>query len=240
MDKHMKTRKMLLTTLTASAFIIGFSGHSCAANGDVMIENNGSPTAANGFRFIDGKVSIGTQNTERSLNIVSSEAGGNFIRVHPSFGAFFMLRWRTDNNLPDKANWLFSVDQTVGEGGFSIIDRLNGDARRLSIHTNGNVGIGTTNPTHKLSVNGSIRAKEVIVDSGWADYVFTSDYSLLPLDKLDSYIQKNGKLPGLPTAAEVEKNGIDLAEANRILLEKVEELTLHVIALNKRIKDLEQ
>src|SRR5690606_26816416 len=128
-------------------------------NGDVMIENNGSPTAANGFKFINGKVSIGTQNTERSLNIMSSDSSINLIRVHPDYGALFFLRWRTAAGLPDKANWMFGVDQVAGDGGFSITDRARGDARRFTIHTNGNIGIGTTNPTHKLSVNGSIRAK---------------------------------------------------------------------------------
>lgn len=239
MEKRIHIKKTLLTSIAAGAFLLGHSVYSHAANGDVMIENNGSPMAATEFKLINGKVSIGTQNTERSLNIMSSEAGGNFIRVHPDYGAFFQLRWRTASNLTDKASWMFAVDQTVGEGGFSITDRLRGDARRLSIHTNGNVGIGTTNPTHKLSVNGSIRAKEIVVDSGWADYVFTKEHSLMPLDDLDSYIQQNGKLPGLPSTAEVEMNGIDLAEANRMLLEKVEELTLHVIALNKRLKELE-
>lgn len=71
----------------------------------------------------------------------------------------------------------------------------------------GNVGIGTTSPTHELSVNGTIRAKEVIVDSGWADYVFAEDYRLAPLDEVAEHIKRHKRLPGIPSAAKVSEGG---------------------------------
>lgn len=99
-----------------------------------------------------------------------------------------------------------------------------------------NIGIGTINPTDKLSVNGRIRAKEVRVETAnWPDYVFEDGYSLQDLNELESYIKSHKHLPGIPTAALIESDGVDLGEMNRKLLEKVEELTLYVIDLNKQL-----
>ncbi len=70
----------------------------------------------------------------------------------------------------------------------------------------------------------------------WPDFVFESDYDLLPLGELQSYIKKNKHLPEVPSAKEVEKDGIDLVEMNRILLKKVEELTLYLIDQNEQLE----
>ena len=76
--------------------------------------------------------------------------------------------------------------------------------------------------------------------NGWSDYVFEEDYDLMPLDALEAFVKENKHLPGIPTQAEVAKNGIDLGEMNKKLLEKVEELSLYVIEQEKRIKNLEK
>ena len=55
----------------------------------------------------------------------------------------------------------------------------------MTITGDGNVGIGTSNPTYKLSVNGNIRSKEVVVETGWADYVFDEQYKLSPLEEVE-------------------------------------------------------
>jgi len=95
----------------------------------------------------------------------------------------------------------------------------------------GNVGIGITDPgTYKLSVNGDIRAKEVRVEvTNWPDYVFDEDYYLLSLNEIQNYINKEGHLPNIPSAEEIESSGLELGEINRLLLIKIEELTLHII-----------
>lgn len=106
---------------------------------------------------------------------------------------------------------------------------------------NKNVGIGTTDPTAKLSVNGTIRSREIICEvSPWPDYVFEEDYELQSLSDLKAFIQKEGHLPGIPTAKEVEENGVTLAKMNALLLEKIEELTLHIIRLEERIDNNDQ
>ncbi|TJZ49893.1 hypothetical protein FAZ15_21970 [Sphingobacterium olei] len=116
----------------------------------------------------------------------------------------------------------------------------SGDVGNVIINDNaGFVGIGTTSPREKLSVNGNIRAKEIKVEaSPWPDYVFESDYSLLSLEELESYIQKNKHLPDIPKAEEAEKDGVSLGEMNRLLLKKIEELTLYLIDMKKEIEEL--
>ena len=110
-----------------------------------------------------------------------------------------------------------------------------------NIHfSTGNVGIGTTNPTHKLSVSGTIRAKEIIVDTGWADHVFEADYQIPSLEAVEQHIKRNKHLPGIPTAQEIAAKGVSLGEMQSLLLAKIEELTLHQIELNKRLRALEQ
>lgn len=104
----------------------------------------------------------------------------------------------------------------------------------------GNVGIGTNfSNNYRLAVNGVIRAKEVIVESGWSDFVFEDDYYLPTLQEVEKYIEENGHLKDIPSAAEVQENGVGLAEISTKLLQKIEELTLYLIAINKRIEALE-
>ncbi len=100
----------------------------------------------------------------------------------------------------------------------------------------GGVGIGTTDPgPYKLAVEGPIGARSIKVTlaNPWADYVFDKNYKLRSLYALESYIKLNNHLPGIPSATEVQKEGLDLAQMNAKLLEKIEELTLYVIELKK-------
>ncbi|RFS23933.1 hypothetical protein DVR12_08605 [Chitinophaga silvatica] len=108
--------------------------------------------------------------------------------------------------------------------------------------TNTGVGInsGAAIPQSELSVNGTITAKRIrVTQTGWPDYVFAKDYVLPGLDKVEEFIKKNQHLEGIPAAAIVEKEGMDVGEMNKKLLEKVEELTLYLIEQNKKIKELE-
>nr|MBI1231855.1 hypothetical protein [Cytophagales bacterium] len=101
----------------------------------------------------------------------------------------------------------------------------------------GNVGIGKNNPTSKLEVNGTIKAKEVNITAiGWPDFVFRPDYDLMPLNEVENFIQENGHLPNIPREAEVMEKGVNLGEINAKLLEKVEELTLYLIHQQKELE----
>lgn len=115
--------------------------------------------------------------------------------------------------------------------------------------TGGNVGIGTTNPDEKLTVNGTIHATEVkVTPTVPADYVFQkyytgkstlkSDYVMPTLAEIESFTKKNHHLPNVPSAQEVQQNGVSLGEMSNVLLQKVEELTLYAIEQNKVIEEL--
>ena len=105
----------------------------------------------------------------------------------------------------------------------------------------GNVGIGTANPgIWKLAVNGDIRAKKIKVEAGWSDFVFYKDYELPSLLEVENFIKENGHLKDIPSAMEVEKNGIFLGEMSSKLLQKIEELTLYTIEQEKKIEQVEK
>src|SRR5205085_650054 len=105
------------------------------------------------------------------------------------------------------------------------------------------VGIGTTNPDARLTVKGDIHTREVRVDVAGGvgpDYVFEKNYDLLSLTELETYINQNKHLPEVPSAKEMEKDGLNLKEINLILLKKVEELTLHLIDKDRQVRLLIQ
>ena len=102
----------------------------------------------------------------------------------------------------------------------------------------GKVGIGTTTPDEKLTVKGKIHTQEVKVDMAGPlvpDYVFAPDYDLKPLSEVAQYIKENMHLPEIPSAKEIETDGLYLAEMNMKLLKKIEELTLYLMEQDKKI-----
>lgn len=103
------------------------------------------------------------------------------------------------------------------------------------------LAIGKINviPGYKLDVDGKIRANEIVVTTGGADFVFENDYNLKSLDEVETFIKENKHLPDIPTAKEVEENGVSLGEMQIKLLQKIEELTLYIIEQEKRIRELE-
>lgn len=106
---------------------------------------------------------------------------------------------------------------------------------------NSNVGIGTTSPDERLSVNGRIRAKEVKVEmANWPDYVFEESYQLRDLKELKRYLSEHKHLPDVPSATEINKNGIELGQMNSVLVKKIEELTLYIIQQDERLTRLEE
>ncbi|TRX51635.1 hypothetical protein FNH22_24040 [Fulvivirga sp. M361] len=117
----------------------------------------------------------------------------------------------------------------------------NDGAVRMKVQSNGKVGIGTASPDSRLTVKGDIHAEEVKVDLSvpGPDYVFEEDYDLPTLKSVQNYIRENKHLPEVPSAQEMEKNGIDLGEMNMLLLKKVEELTLYILDINRKVQTIE-
>lgn len=140
-----------------------------------------------------------------------------------------------------------SANETVllgynSSGDYSFVsswDWGSSAPRDLILNGNGgNVGVGTLNPSHTLSVNGTIRAKEITVNTGWSDFVFEDDYRLMALEEVEQYIHKHGHLPGIPSASEVDNNGVSLGDISAKLLQKIEEMTLHIIQQEKELRRL--
>ncbi len=176
----------------------------------------------------NGNTGVGTENPTDKLHVKGTARVGN-----GDWGALII-------DGKDENDWLFNAHnggtllgirtQQDGQAPWSYqIMTLN----RLS----GNVGIGTTTPDAKLTVKGNIHAEEVKVDLSvpGPDYVFKEDYDLKSLEEVQNYIQEHGHLPNIPSAQEMEKNGIQLGEMNMKLLEKIEELILYALEQEKEI-----
>lgn len=109
-------------------------------------------------------------------------------------------------------------------------------------YNDGKVGIGTSDPATRLVVDGEIRATKVRVrgDINTPDYVFEADYELRSIEEVEAYIKKHKHLPEVPSAEEIERDGLSVGDMDAVLLKKIEELTLYVIELKKEIAELKE
>ncbi|SNY99677.1 tail fiber protein [Flagellimonas pacifica] len=186
---------------------------------------------------INGNVGIGTNAPMTKLHVLDQGSGGTASGTTPTNG-IVMGGSGTGGvlNMGINASGLF----------YSWIQsRHKASANFYNLALNphgGKVGIGTTNPDSKLTVKGKIHAEEVKVDLSvpGPDYVFKEDYNLRSLEEVQNYIKEFGHLPNIPSAKEMEANGIQLGEMNMKLLEKIEELTLYTLEQEKKIEQLER
>lgn len=188
------------------------------SNIDPDINNySGIYDGESGLKIISGSDyklrSDATTQVHRTYNYYDGNAGSTVHWYAPRFDEI-------NGNEP-------SLEQLLGVTGQSATNN------KIGFFSN-NVGIGTTTPTEKLSVNGNIRAKKLIVtQQNWSDYVFYKGYKLLPLKEVEKYIQQYQHLPDMPSAKEVQVNGISVGDTQALLLKKIEELTLYVISIQK-------
>jgi hypothetical protein len=126
-------------------------------------------------------------------------------------------------------------------GGFSFYNHTNTniDSLLMNISGTGNVGIGVAPTTSfKLNVNGTIHSKQVNVDlNGFSDFVFGPNYRLPTLVELKTYIAVNHHLPDIPSEQKVIAGGLNLGEMDKLLTQKVEELTLYLIENDKQLQE---
>ncbi|MGQ7855264.1 hypothetical protein ACUN24_13600 [Pedobacter sp. WC2501] len=123
----------------------------------------------------------------------------------------------------------------------NVVQQNGVDISALSVNAEGNIGIGTSTPKEKLSVNGKIRAQEVKVETAnWPDYVFEENYELTSLPSLEKFIKANKHLPEVPSALEIQKSGLDLGKTQTLFLKKLEELTLILIEKDKQLQKQQQ
>lgn len=190
-----------------------------------------------------GNMSMRIGNNSGKLEIAIAGHNGAF---HPlaTTGNVVLRKQNTDKVY-------FSLNNTNNDGNSAFIFGDDVNLRTLAVLNNGRVGIGTGNPDEKLTVKGKIHAEEVRVDLNVPpDYVFQkyftgtsslkADYKMLNLKEIEAYVKKNHHLPDVPSAKEIQKEGLHLKEMSAILLQKIEELTLYTIQQQKIIEKLEK
>ncbi len=223
------------------------TGRNDAVEQKFLIHTSGSSF------FNGGNVGIGTETPSQKLEIYNpnvfntnmqaeSQDHISFTSNTPGIGNFFGgITWKTgarrraaiaavqEHTDSDFIGLAFFTKGTDGPGPID---------ESVRITRNGSMGIGTTTPDAKLAVRGDIHAQEVRVDLNGAvapDYVFKEDYDLRSLQEVQDYIKEHGHLPNIPSAQEMEANGIDLGQMNLKLLEKIEELTLYTLEQEGKI-----
>lgn len=129
----------------------------------------------------------------------------------------------------------------IFEGGQFLIKRRNGTTPDFFVNNDGNITVGTEtvyNGDYKLSVNGKVACTELKVDTDWADFVFEDNYKLRELEEVEDFINENKHLPDVPSAKQVQEEGLKVAEMQTVMMQKIEELTLYMIELKKENKAL--
>jgi hypothetical protein len=178
--------------------------------------------------LMDMKVGIGINNPTAQLSLADIyAAGGKNLQI--------------GNDV-----YLSDIDNANTLGIYGIQDNTVGAVKLGSggpklYGKNGNLGIGTIDPTEALSVNGNIICEqiEVVENVPSSDFVFEEDYELMSIKDLESFVTTNHHLPEIPSAAEFKANGYNMNDMDDLLLRKVEQLTLYIITLEKKVEILE-
>jgi hypothetical protein len=221
--------------------------------------DSSAPTIYDGMNVATGNVGIGTVNPVAQLHVEQNSTtlsgqygspaslllsnpngeagvGGTILFSAQGDGAQFTHAAIRSNNTDS--------DSTGSYGNLEFLTKANTTdttlLTRMTIDNNGNVGIGTNTPGYQLDVAGMIGAEGIVVYTAAADYVFDPGYKLRPLSEVSEFIQQNHHLPEIPSAKEVQENGVNLGEMQTKLLAKIEELTLHMIQSEEENRQLRE
>lgn len=245
------SRIILTLTLTVVLFTAQAQYWSATnLSGNISINGTTTSTDYDDISISRNKPGTGmkifnTSLTGRSIIVMGQGYGGKYgFLVHNAesynAGAGYTLTYRPSSTVlaGSDVNGLALV--STSEIRFTTGGDVDGNLR-MTLDPSGNLGIGTNDTKgYKLAVKGKVVAEEVVVKlyGSWPDYVFESDYKMPSLFELNAYILQNKHLPEIPSAVQVEKDGINTGEMNLLLLKKVEELTLYVIQQQKEIEAL--
>jgi hypothetical protein len=201
----------------------------------------------------NGYVGIGTTNPEAKLDLsgglsisgINDESSvnnfNNCIQLLNTNNAAIVYQPGTAEELMfgfhSNGNFYWGTGKNAGNN-YSMMLSKNGNLKVFNA-----IGIGTTAnlDNYKLSVNGKVRAERIdVVSDITSDFVFEDDYNLRTLEEVESFVKENKHLPEIPSAKDLEGQTYSVGEMDDLLLRKVEELTLYIIDLEKRMKQLEE
>ncbi len=204
---------------------------------NVAIGNNAAKISGSGDHNVSIGANAGEKNSSGEGNIAIGSAAG--YHTTGDNNVFIGRQAGFNDSLSNVSNQLY-----IQNSDDIATPLIYGDfaTKQLGIGTSYIPTDPDTNTPYTLAINGKaiVEEMQVMTRSTWPDYVFAEDYELMPLTELEEEIETLGHLPGVPSASEVEENGHALGEMDAILLEKVEELTLHLIELNKEVSTLSE
>ncbi len=237
------------------------TGNDCPARVGIGVENPLTQLHVSGRGYFTSTLGVGSiPDFNTQINAKSNRRNGISINHHYSqdFGYAYKAIVHKKNT-----KGLGIINQNYDHDVFTVygsgeIEASNAEGTFFNVKPEGNFEVSnafgnimTLQPNGKFTISdgtvkliqvdadGLFRARKVRIDmDNWADYVFNKDYDLMPLNKLERYINEHQHLPNVPSINTVINEGIDLGDMNRVLLEKIEELTLHLIQQDKEIKSM--
>ena len=209
---------------------------NAVSSGDFVGTSNSSPLNLKTVKNVPIRFQTGGQ--------LRMEVGANgAVGINVPGGSTPVTRLKVITDPTDRVA-ISSVARFNSDYHYGIKSIVNRDNTKAFAVVNETYTAGGATPfgqdVFRIFGDGRVETKRIKVFlSGWSDHVFREDYQLMSLNRLDRFIQENGHLPGVPTEQEILAEGDDLGATDALLLEKIEELTLHLIAQEKRIVELE-
>ncbi len=258
----MKTHLIFLSQRrTIIAFILYFFLFAFFGNHRILSQSyQGSLTHTNGYFIVEpynGSYDDGSymksfyDGNRKQFRLWNSDSGTDYTRLETGG-----ISIASSNPVSSTNGFENRLEFTGGSHGAIVFHTGGSDELMFGMHQNGDFYWGrgrshAQNPSDysmfldgvsgNLGIKGKLTANEVKVKlGGWADYVFKEDYDLPTLEEVEKHIQEKGHLINIPSAKEVETNGIQLGEMNKLLLEKIEELTLYTLQQQKQLKQQEE
>ncbi|HWI93251.1 MAG TPA: Ig-like domain-containing protein [Flavisolibacter sp.] len=227
------------------------NGSSFAQGSNITLSASASLTGGSisKVEFFEGANKIGEDSTSPYSLVWSNVPAGSYAIVAHAHGSNGQTKISDAVNITvsSSSNWSLSGNSDTTSGKFlgttnaqPLIIKTNG-VERLRVNADGTIGIKTaTVPTGAdVAIGGNLYARKLkVTQDTWADFVFEKNYKIPTLEQLEAYINKHGHLPGVPSTSNVQNSGLDVGDNQALLLQKIEELTLYMIDLNKKVDKL--